>query len=111
MLERPLALRRHHSAHESWEGLHQVADRDGSLRLRLKGLILLSAAGGKIPERKNAAAQRHAKRAAALLRQLTKMPDRAFEHALGVSPRRSLNAPKRLQGFPLNYKRRLTCPC
>jgi hypothetical protein len=47
MLERPLALRRHHSAHESWEGLHQVADRDGSLRLRLKGLILLSAAGAR----------------------------------------------------------------
>ena len=48
-----------------------------------KGLILLSAAGVKIRERNNAAAARHAKRAAALFRQL---PDRAFERALGMSP-------------------------
>src|ERR1700722_19821858 len=70
-------------AHEAWEGLWQVADRDGTLRTLFKGLILLSAAGVKIRERKNAAAQRHAKRAAALFRQL---PDRAFERALGMSP-------------------------
>ena len=70
-------------AHEAWEGLWQVADRDGSLRMLLKALILLSAAGVKIRERKNAAAARHAKRAAALFRQL---PDRAFERALGMSP-------------------------
>jgi len=73
-------------AHESWEGLWRVADRDGPLRMLFKGLILLSAAGVKIRERKNAAAARHAKRAAALLRQLTKVPDRAFERALGMSP-------------------------
>src|SRR6202521_777713 len=72
-------------AHEAWEGLWQVADRDGPLRMLFKGLILLSAAGGKIRERKNAAAQRHAKRAAALLRQLAKVPNRAFERALGMS--------------------------
>jgi len=70
-------------AHEAWEGLWQVADRDGTLRTLFKGLILLSAAGVKIRERKNAAAQRHAKRAAALFRQL---PDRAIERALGMSP-------------------------
>jgi hypothetical protein len=46
-------------------------------------LILLSAAGVKIRERKNAAAQRHAKRAVALFRQL---PHLAFERALGMSP-------------------------
>jgi predicted metal-dependent hydrolase len=73
-------------AHEAWEGLWQVADRDGTLRTLFKGLILLSAAGVKIRERKNAAAARHAKRAAALLRQLMKVPDRAFERALGMSP-------------------------
>jgi predicted metal-dependent hydrolase len=73
-------------AHEAWEGLWQVADRDGPLRMLFKGLILLSAAGVKIRERKNAAAQRHAKRAAALLRQLAKVPTRAFERALGMSP-------------------------
>jgi predicted metal-dependent hydrolase len=73
-------------AHEAWEGLWQVADRDGPLRMLFKGLILLSAAGVKIRERKNAAAQRHAKRAAALLRQLAKVPNRAFERALGMSP-------------------------
>jgi hypothetical protein len=70
-------------AHEAWEGLWRVADRNGTLRTIFKGLILLSAAGVKIRERKNAAAARHAKRAAALFRQL---PDRAFERALGMSP-------------------------
>jgi predicted metal-dependent hydrolase len=73
-------------AHEAWEGLWQVADRDSPLRMLFKGLILLSAAGVKIRERKHAAAQRHAKRAAALLRQLMKVPDRTFERALGMSP-------------------------
>jgi hypothetical protein len=73
-------------AHEAWEGLWQVADRDGPLRTLFKGLILLSAAGLKIRERKNAAAARHAKRATAVLRQLTKVPDRTFERALGMSP-------------------------
>ena len=73
-------------AHEAWEGLWQVADRDGPLRMLFKGLILLSAAGLKIRERKNAAAARHAMRAAALLRQLMKVPDRAIERALGTSP-------------------------
>ena len=47
-------------AHEAWEGLWRVADRDGQLRVLVKGLILLAAAGVKIRERKNAAAQRHA---------------------------------------------------
>jgi DUF309 family protein family protein len=70
-------------AHEAWEGLWQVADRDGPLRMLFKGLILLSAAGVKTRERKNVAAARHAKRAAALFRQL---PDRAFERTLGMSP-------------------------
>jgi Domain of unknown function (DUF309) len=69
-------------AHEAWEGLWQVADRDGPLRMLFKGLILLSAAGVKIREGKNAAAARHAKRAAALFRQL---PDRAFKRTLGMS--------------------------
>jgi hypothetical protein len=50
-------------AHESWEGLWQVADRDGPLRVLFKSAIPLSAAGVKIWERKNAAAARHAMRA------------------------------------------------
>jgi hypothetical protein len=62
------------------------ADRDGPPRMLFKGLILLSAVGVKIRERKHAAAARHAKRAAALLRQLMRVPDRAFERALGMSP-------------------------
>ena len=73
-------------AHECWEGLWQVADRDGPVRMLFKGLILLSAAGVKIREHKNAAAAHHAERAEALLRQLAKVPDRAFERALGISP-------------------------
>ena len=51
-----------------------------------KGLILLAAAWVKIRERNNAAAQRHAIRAVALLRQLMKVPDSALERALGMSP-------------------------
>ena len=51
-----------------------------------KGLILLSAAGVKIREHKNAAAARHAMRAAAMLRLLMKVPHSAFERALGMSP-------------------------
>jgi hypothetical protein len=73
-------------AHEAWEGLWQVADRDSPLRMLFKGLILLAAAGIKIRERKNAAAERHAMGAAALLRRLTKVPDRDIEQALGTSP-------------------------
>ena len=73
-------------AHEAWEGLWRVADRDGSLRMLIKGLILLSAAGVKIRERKHVAAATHAKRAAALLHRLMKVPDGAFERALGMSP-------------------------
>jgi hypothetical protein len=61
-------------AHEAWEGLCRVADRDGPLRMLFKGLILLSAAGVKIRERKKAAAARHATRAAAMLRLLMKVP-------------------------------------
>ena len=73
-------------AHEAWEGLWQGADRDGPLRMLFKGLILLSAAGIKIREGKHTAAVRHSGRAAALFRRLMKVPDRAFERALGMSP-------------------------
>jgi hypothetical protein len=50
-----------------------------------KVLILLSAAGVKTRERKHPSAAREAERAAALLRKLMKVPDRAFERALGMS--------------------------
>jgi Domain of unknown function (DUF309) len=73
-------------AHEAWEGLWQVVDRGGPSRMLFKGLILLSAAGMKIREGKHAAAVRHAGRAAALLRRLMKVPELAFERALGMSP-------------------------
>jgi len=71
-------------AHEAWEGLWQVVDRDGPLHMFFKGLILLSAAGVKIREGKHAAAMRHAGRAALLLRRLMKGPHRLFEGALGM---------------------------
>ena len=58
----------------------------GPSRMLFKGLILLSAAGVKIREGKHAAAVRHAGRAAALLRRLMKVPELAFERALGMSP-------------------------
>src|ERR1700677_4539965 len=53
---------------------------------RRPDLILLSAAGVKISERKNAAAARHAVRAAALRRELIKVRDSTIERALEVSP-------------------------
>ena len=34
-------------AHEAWEGLWQVADRDGPQRMLFKGLIMLSQRGSK----------------------------------------------------------------
>ena len=34
-------------AHESWEGLWRVADRDDPMHMLFKGLILLSAAGSR----------------------------------------------------------------
>jgi hypothetical protein len=72
-----------------------------------KSSIQLSVAGVKIRERKTAAAARRSMRAAALLRQLMKVQDSAFERALGMSPmRHSLNMPKRPQGVPLDYERR-----
>ena len=73
-------------AHEAWEGLWQVADRGGPLRMFFKGLILLSAAGVKIREGKQAAAMRHAGRAAGLLHRLMNTTDDAFVRALGMSP-------------------------
>lgn len=73
-------------AHEAWEGLWQVADRGGPLRMLFKGLILLSAAGVKIREGKQAAAMRHAGRAAGLLHRLMNTTDHTFERALGMSP-------------------------
>jgi hypothetical protein len=93
-------------AHEAWEGLWRVADRDGTLRMFFKGLILLSAAGVKIRERKNAAAARHAMRAAALLRQLMKVPDRAFERALGMSAAALAECAEAAIRNPLIYRRR-----
>jgi Domain of unknown function (DUF309) len=39
-------------AHEAWEGLWHVGDRDNPLRVLFKSLILLSAAGVKVRERK-----------------------------------------------------------
>lgn len=73
-------------AHEAWEGLWQVADRGAPLRMLFKGLILLSAAGVKIREGKQAAAMRHAGRAATLLRRLMNTADHSFVRALGMSP-------------------------
>ena len=91
-------------AHEAWEGLWQVADRDGRLRVLFKGLILLSAAGVKIRERRNAAAARHAMRAAALLRQLMNVPDRAFERALGMSPAALAECAEAAIGIPADLQ-------
>jgi hypothetical protein len=73
-------------AHEAWEGLWQIADRGSPVRAFLKRLILLSAAGVKIREGKRTPAMRHARRAGALLRDLTSAPDDDFAHALGMSP-------------------------
>jgi hypothetical protein len=93
-------------AHEAWEGLWQVVDRDGPLRTLLKGLILLSASGIKIREGKHAAAVRHTGRAAALLRRLMNVPDRAFERALGMSPATLAEYAEAATRLPLISRRR-----
>jgi hypothetical protein len=68
-------------------------------------LILLSAAGIKIRERKHPAAARDAQRAAALLRQLMKVPDRAFERALAMSSVALAEYTEAPREFPLVYGR------
>lgn len=72
-------------AHEAWEGLWQTAERGTAVRERLKGLILLSAAGVKIREGKHPAALRHAGRAAAIFRRLITAQDNDFTLSLGIS--------------------------
>jgi predicted metal-dependent hydrolase len=72
-------------AHEAWEGIWQNANRGSPLRAFLKGLILLCATGVKIREAKRAPAVRHARRAGALLRDLTTAPHDHFSRALGIS--------------------------
>ena len=71
-----------------------------------KVLILLSAAGVKIRERKHPSAARDAERAAALLRQLMKVPDRAFERALAMSSAALVEYTEAPREFPLVYSRR-----
>jgi hypothetical protein len=71
-------------AHEAWEPVWRAADRSEPLALLLKGLILLAATGVKIREGKKAAAVRHARRAAALFRQVAMAQDRLFDTALGM---------------------------
>lgn len=73
-------------AHEAWEGIWQIANRGSPLRAFLKGLILLCATGVKIREGKRTPALRHAKRASALLRDLTREPHDHFSSALGMPP-------------------------
>jgi hypothetical protein len=73
-------------AHEAWEPLWHGAKQSTQHRLFFKGLILLAAAGVKMREGKRVAAARHAGRAAALFRQVSRVPDRLFEVALGMPP-------------------------
>jgi uncharacterized protein len=54
-------------AHEAWEGLWHMAQRQGPLADFLKGLIKLAAAGVKAREGRAAGVRRHALRAADLL--------------------------------------------
>lgn len=70
-------------AHEAWEDLWQAAARGSAVRMLLKGLILVSAAGVKIREGKHNAALRHAGRAAALFRRLMTVQHSDFAPALG----------------------------
>src|ERR1700677_941246 len=68
----------------------------------LHGLDPVGGSGVKIRERKNVAAARHAKRAAALFRQL---PDRAFERTLGMSPAALVECAEAAIRIPLTYRR------
>ncbi|WP_245266715.1 DUF309 domain-containing protein [Mesorhizobium sp. LNHC252B00] len=72
-------------AHEAWEALWHAAKQSAQHRLFFKGLILLAAAGVKIREGKRGAVARHAGRAAALFRQIARVPNGPFETALGTT--------------------------
>jgi hypothetical protein len=73
-------------AREAWEPLWHAAKQSTQHRQFFKGLILLAAAGVKIREGKWVAAARHAARAAALFRQVRRVPSHLFEAALGMPP-------------------------
>jgi hypothetical protein len=83
-----------------------LADRDKPLRMLFKSLILLSAAGVKVRERKNAAAARYAVRAAALLRELIKAQDSTIERAQGMSPATIAEHAEAATGIPAELERR-----
>jgi hypothetical protein len=85
-------------AHEAWEDLWFEAEHDSPLRLALKGLILLAAAGVKIREGKRAAAGKHARRAAALFGAAAEKPHPDLLRELGM-PLEGLSAEaKRIAG-------------
>jgi uncharacterized protein len=92
-------------AHEAWEPLWQTATRTTPHRLLFKGLILLAAAGVKIHEGKQVAAARHAKRAAALFRLVTRSPEQCFQTALNMPLSLLAESPTRLQ-LPRRFCRR-----
>lgn len=71
-------------AHEAWEPLWRAADRSAPAGRFLKGLILLSASGVKIRQGKLPAAIRHARRAAALLRDVDQAHGQRFAAAVGM---------------------------
>lgn len=70
-------------AHEAWEGLWQLAE--GDLKLFLKGMILLCAAGVKVREGKSVPAMRHATRAGEMFRLIGEPMQSAFSKAIGLS--------------------------
>jgi hypothetical protein len=57
-------------AHEVWEGLWHASGRKGWTATFLKGLIQLAAAGVKVRENRPVGVRTHARRAAALFRQV-----------------------------------------
>jgi predicted metal-dependent hydrolase len=73
-------------AHEAWEAVWAASAHGSPLRALTKGLILLAASGVKLRTGKAVAAERHARRASALLRTVGGDIADTFKTLSGVAP-------------------------
>lgn len=88
-------------AHETWEGLWVAAGRTGVVADFLKGLIKLAAAGVKAREGQANGVQRHATRAAELLRQVVTARTDGQTTFAGVNIEELLQQVSRLASQPI----------
>jgi hypothetical protein len=86
-------------AHEAWEGLWHAAGRRGPTADFLKGLIKLAAAGVKVREGRPDGVVSHARRAAALFRQIASAVGCEDARYLGLGLRELLDFSRAAEGL------------